>query len=39
MLTVSNTKLVGNKNLDATKYKLDFSPEIIPAELKRDGIK
>ena len=39
ILMVSNTKLVGNKNLDATKYKLDFSPEIIPKELKRDGIK
>ena len=39
MLTVSNTKFDGNKYLDATKYNLDFSPEMIPAELKRDGMK
>ena len=39
MLTVSNTKLEGNKYLDATKYNLDSSPEMIPAELKRDGMK
>ena len=39
ILMVSNTKLAGNKYLEATKYNLDVSPEIIPNELKRDGIK
>ena len=29
----------GNKYLEATKYNLDSCPEIIPKELKRDGIK
>ena len=39
ILMVSNTKLAGNKYLEATKYNLDSCPEIIPKELKRDGIK
>ena len=39
ILIVSNTRLAGNKYLEATKYNLDSSPEIIPNELKRDGIK
>ena len=36
---VNNTKLAGSKYLDAIKYKLDSSPEIIPKLLKIDGRK
>ena len=38
-LIVRSTKLVGNKYLDATKYKLDSSPEIIPNEFSTEGMK
>ena len=39
ILIVSNARLVGSRYLEATKYKFEFSPEITPNELKRDGIK
>tara|TARA_Y100001936_G_scaffold246893_1_gene291690 strand:+ start:1470 stop:1685 length:216 start_codon:yes stop_codon:yes gene_type:complete len=39
ILTVSKTRLAGSKYLEATKYNLELSPEIIPKELNIDGIK
>jgi hypothetical protein len=39
MLIVSKTKLVGKRYLEATKYRFEYSPDIIPRELNIDGIK
>tara|TARA_B000000437_G_scaffold191482_1_gene150030 strand:- start:544 stop:663 length:120 start_codon:yes stop_codon:yes gene_type:complete len=39
MLIVKRARLVGSKYLEATKYSFELSPEIIPSELKIEGIK
>ena len=38
-LIVKSARLVGSRYLDATKYRLDSSPEMIPKELKIEGMK
>ena len=39
ILSVSNTKEVGNKYREATKYNSLCSPSITPSELNIEGIK
>tara|TARA_B100001175_G_scaffold293492_1_gene280016 strand:- start:18 stop:182 length:165 start_codon:yes stop_codon:yes gene_type:complete len=39
MLIVKRTRLVGSRYLEATKYSLELSPEMIPKELNIEGIK
>ena len=39
ILIVNNTRLAGNKYLDATKYNFELSLDIMPNELNNDGMK
>jgi hypothetical protein len=39
ILIVKRARLVGRRYLDDTKYRFELSPEIIPNELKIEGIK
>ncbi len=39
ILMVNNTRLAGNKYLDATKYSFDSFPETIPNVLSKEGKK
>jgi hypothetical protein len=39
ILIVKRARLVGSRYLDATKYRFELSPEIIPSELKIEGMK